>query len=267
MKFNKENDTLQLGLNLFADLTASEFKSKHASCGFFDTNQKSITHQEVGPLPASVDWRAKGAVTPVKGQGDCGSCWAFSTTGVLEGFNFINTGTLLSFSEQQLVDCNTDTNQGCNGGFPYLAIEYAAKNGLEIEKDYPYTAVDGTCQYNQTKAHQVCGGYEYVTANSTDHLKSALVEMPVSVGIEADQDVFQLYKSGVIKTGCGAALDHAVLVVGYHKVGILEAFIVKNSWGTSWGEDGYVQIWSENQANGGQGVCGILASPVVPKAK
>jgi len=271
-KFNEENDTPKLGLNKFADLTPEEFKNQHASCANYESKQNKLDQdveepEFIGALPDSVDWRAKGAVTPVKDQGQCGSCWAFSTTGVIEGYHFIQAGKLLSFSEQQIVDCDKDQNEGCNGGLPYLAIEYVAKQGLEEEADYPYTAKDGSCKYDKNKATQVVGGYKAVTPKSTDRLKEAVVSMPVSVGIEADQNVFQLYKSGVIKLNCGANLDHAVLVVGYHKVGTLEAFIVKNSWGSDWGESGYVQIWSNNQANGGKGVCGILAEPVIPTGK
>jgi C1A family cysteine protease len=268
-KFNEENDSPRMAVNKFADLTASEFKAQQASCAFTETNEQVIQENSkyygYGALPASVDWRAKGAVTPVKNQGQCGSCWTFSTTGVLEGWNFIHNGQLLSFSEQQIVDCDTTTNEGCDGGWPYLAIEYAGQNGLELESDYPYTGQDGTCRYQSSKAHKVASNYTFVTPNSTDQLKSAIVDSPVSVLIEADQDVFQFYSSGIIKTGCGANLDHAVLAVGYHKVGTLEAFIVKNSWGTDWGEDGYVHIWDIQQVNNGQGVCGILAQPVVPK--
>jgi KDEL-tailed cysteine endopeptidase len=246
-RLNAESTDVKFAINKFADLTAYEFKTQQASCGFVENNKKFVEERTapvrvVGDLPDSVDWRNKGAVTPVKDQGQCGSCWTFSTTGVLEGFYFINNGKLLSFSEQQIVDCDTDQDEGCNGGWPYLAVEYAAKNGLELESDYPYTAQDGNCKYNKNKATQVAGGYAFVTANSTDSLKAALVNGPVSVAIEADQDVFQFYSKGVISTGCGAQLDHAVLAVGYQKVGVLEAFIVKNSWGDSWGQDGYVFI-------------------------
>jgi C1A family cysteine protease len=269
IKFNEENESPKLALNKFADLTANEFKSTHASCAFYQDDEEFVRQrtQEFSieaPLPASVDWRNKGAVTPVKNQGQCGSCWTFSTTGVLEGFNFINSGKLISFSEQQIVDCDTGTDQGCDGGWPYLAVQYAAKNGLETEAEYPYTAQDGTCRYKASEATKVNSNYSFVTPKSTDQLKSAIVSMPVSVLIEADQDVFQFYSSGVIKTGCGASLDHAVLAVGYHKVGPIEAFIVKNSWGTDWGESGYVQIWSNQAINGGAGVCGILSQPMIP---
>jgi len=266
-RLNAEEEDLRFVLNKFADLTTYEFKAIYASSGFFEPHRKFVGRNSVrfpvGNLPASVDWRDKGAVTPVKDQGQCGSCWTFSTTGVIEGAYFIKNGKLLSFSEQQIVDCDTDQNEGCNGGWPYLAVEYAAKNGLELESDYPYTAQDGKCQYKKAKAVTVASGYQFVTANDTDQLKSALVNSPVSVLIEADEDVFQFYSSGVIRKNCGANLDHAVLAVGYQKLGLYEAFIVKNSWGTSWGSAGYVNIGTNQKQNNGQGVCGILAQPLI----
>jgi len=269
-RLNVENTETKFALNKFADMSATEFKLKHATGGFFEAHKKFVAANSVSApirnLPDSVDWRNKGAVTPVKDQGQCGSCWSFSTTGVLEGFYFVNNGKLLSFSEQQIVDCDTDQNEGCNGGWPYLAVEYAASKGLELESDYPYTAQDGTCKYKKAKAVQVAGGYKFVTSNSTDQLKAALVNGPVSVLIEADQDTFQMYSSGVLRKGCGAELDHAVLAVGYQKVGVYEAFIVKNSWGTSWGQDGYIFIGTDQKQNNGQGVCGILAQPLIATA-
>jgi len=266
-RLNSENTDVTFAVNKFAHLTATEFKAIYASGTFAEARQESrLSMRRTYALPDSVDWRNKGAVTPVKDQGQCGSCWSFSTTGVLEGFYFVNNGKLLSFSEQQIVDCDTDQNEGCNGGWPYLAVEYAAKNGLELESDYPYTARDGTCKFKKAKAVQVAGGYSFVTANSTDQLKAALVNGPVSVLIEADQDTFQMYSSGVLRKGCGAELDHAVLAVGYQKVGLYEAFIVKNSWGTSWGQDGYIFIGTDQKQNNGQGVCGILAQPLIATA-
>jgi len=266
-RLNAENDSAKFALNHFADMTGTEFKALHATGGFYESHKKWVAANSVGSpirnLPDSVDWRNKGAVTPVKNQGQCGSCWTFSTTGLLEGFYFVNNGKLLSFSEQQIVDCDTEENEGCNGGWPYLAVEYAAKNGLETESDYPYTAKDGKCQYKKAKAINVANGYQFVTANSTDQLKAALVNGPVSVLVEADESSFQFYSSGVVRKGCGAELDHAVLAVGYQKNGLYEAFIVKNSWGTSWGQDGYVFIGTGSTQNKGQGVCGILAQPLI----
>ena len=269
-KLNAESDSVKYAVNKFADLTATEFKQIYASGAHFENHSKNVARKSLrrptGTLPDSVDWRNKGAVTPVKDQGQCGSCWAFSTTGVLEGFNYVNNNQLLSFSEQQIVDCASSAGYGCQGGWPYLAVQYAGQNGLELESDYPYTAQDGTCVFSAAKAHKVNSGYQFVTPKSTVQLKAALVNFPVSVLIEADQDTFQFYSSGVIKASCGANLDHAVLAVGYEKVGLLEAFIVKNSWGTSWGSSGYVYISTIQTENQGQGVCGILAQPMIPTA-
>jgi len=265
-KLNAQNSGVTFAINHFADLTAAEFKSKYVNGGHIapSFSEEFLAYPTTGSLPDSIDWRNRGAVTPVKNQGQCGSCWTFSATGVLESFYFINNGQLLSFSEQQIVDCATDAGQGCGGGWPYLAIDYAAKYGLETEEDYPYNAKDGTCKYEASKAHKICSGHKMVTPKSSDQLKAALVNNPVSVVIEADQDTFQFYSSGVISTGCGASIDHAVLAVGYQKVGALEAFIVKNSWSSNWGSDGYVYISTIQKLNNGQGACGILYQPVVP---
>jgi len=269
MKFNAQSDSAKLGLNKFSDLTAEEFKNKNSRCAFVEEDEdfvKANTEEifEVGDLPDSIDWRKKDAVTPVKDQGQCGSCWSFSSTGVLEGFYAIKNSKLLSFSEQQIVDCDTN-DYGCMGGWPYQAIAYAGKNGLEGEDDYPYTAQDGKCQYEKDKATKINTGYTFVKASDVTALKTALVKGPVSVAIEADEEVFQSYSSGVIKSDCGSSLDHAVLVVGYKTIKGVEAWIVKNSWGTSWGVSGYVYISTDPKPNGGTGVCGILSQPVIPK--
>jgi C1A family cysteine protease len=266
-KLNAESEGVTFAVNKFADLTATEFKAIYASGFIGAAEQTQVSRPSfrrsgaLTALPDSVDWRNKGAVTPVKDQAQCGSCWSFSATGALEGFNFVKTGQLLSFSEQQILDCDT-ADYGCQGGWMHKAMEYTAANGLETESDYPYTAKDGKCSYDAKKAYQVNSGYSFVTPKSSDQLKAALVNGPVSVAIEADQSSFQFYKSGVLATGCGAALDHGVLAVGYQKVGVLEAFIVKNSWGANWGVDGYIYISTIQQINNGQGVCGILAQPV-----
>jgi len=265
-KFNAENEETKLAVNKFADLTKDEFKMRQAACASKETDAELIRQKsvklEAAPLPDSLDWRNLGAVNGVKDQGQCGSCWAFSTTALLEGYNFVQSKKLLSFAEQQIVDCDKKTNEGCNGGWPYLAVQYAAENGIELESDYPYTARDGKCVYNKTKIQVVNGNYAFITANSTDQLKAALVQNPISVLIEADEDVFQFYSSGTIWRNCGADLDHAVLAVGWQKVAGIESFIVRNSWGADWGLNGYVMISANEKANKGQGVCGILAQPV-----
>jgi len=171
---------------------------------------------------------------------------------------------LLSFSEQQIVDCDTN-DDGCDGGLPYQALEYTAANRLDTESDYPYKAADGECESKRFKGKNVNKGYTLVQTKSPTAVKNVLAEQVVSVGIEADQDVFQFYSSGVIAKDCGDALDHAVLVVGYDTFNGTEAFIVKNSWGQEWGNAGYVYISTDGKANDGNGVCGILGQPVVAK--
>jgi len=266
-RLNAENEGVKFAINKFADLTGHEFSTIYASGAFYENHNKFVQANSitlpVEDLPASVDWRNKGAVTPVKDQGKCGSCWAFSTTGLLEGFYFINNGTLLSFSEQQLIDCDVAYNQACSGGWPYHALMYVGQNGIETEDDYPYIANDdGNCTYNRAKAVPAAKSYKFLS-KSSKQVKAALVNSPVSVAVEADQDIFQFYKSGVIVSKCGSNVDHAVLIVGYEKVGVEEAFIVKNSWGASWGQGGYIYISTYGLANFGNGVCGILSQAVI----
>jgi C1A family cysteine protease len=229
---------------------------------------------EFQALPSAVDWTAKGAVTPVKDQGQCGSCWSFSTTGALEGAYAIKTGNLASFSEQQLVDCDTLGNggrdHGCNGGLMDNAFSWISKNnGLCLEADYPYvsgvTKTAGTCS---TSCKNVAGSdiakFVDVEPASDLAMMSALALNPVSVAIEADQREFQLYKSGVFTGACGTNLDHGVLAVGYGSENGLEYYKVKNSWSTTWGEKGYIRLAKGSSYNGGKGQCGILLEASYP---
>jgi cathepsin L len=217
---------------------------------------------------SNVDWVINGAVTPVKNQGQCGSCWSFSTTGAIEGIHAINTGKLVSLSEQQLVDCSTSYgNQGCDGGMPIWAYEYVIQNGgICAEDAYAYTASDGTC-HTCTPVAQI-SGYVNVTSNSANALRVALDQQPVSVVIEADQSIFQFYSTGVITTGCGNKLDHAVLAVGYGTTQSGQSYFkIKNSWGPTWGDQGYVYFGADatsNAENGGSGTCGVLSMPTYP---
>ena len=195
---------------------------------------------------ATVDWVSKGKVTAVKDQGQCGSCWAFSATGALECDYAIKHGTSpRSLSEQQLVDCSGSYgNQGCNGGWYYNAWRYVMKEGgLCTESAYPYTAQDGRCEDSScgTK-YDVPTGYNKVTADSESALQSAVNSGCVSIAIEADQFSFQYYSGGVLTGSCGTRIDHAVLAVGYGTLSGQDYWLVKNSWGTSWGQDGYVYI-------------------------
>jgi len=264
--------TSSVGLNEFADLNTEEFGALKGCLTMTQPSMEPMVASEevtsdAGALPASVDWRAKGAVTPIKNQGQCGSCWAFSTTGSLEGIYFISKGSLLSFSEQQLVDCSGSYgNEGCDGGWPFWALEYTEAQGIELESVYPYTAVDGTCAYNSSAVQYKNSGYGNVTKNNEVALATALVNQPISVCVEADQSVFQLYTGGVITSAsCGTQLDHAILAVGYSTQGKQPYWIVKNSWGTSWGLAGYVYI-GKSSSTSTNGVCGIAMNPAYPTA-
>jgi len=257
-----ETTTSTVGLNEFTDRTDAEMKKM---LGYKPVETpKNYTVFDDSNLEATVDWRTKGAVTPVKNQGQCGSCWAFSTTGAVEGADFITTGTLTSLSEQQLVDCSGSFgNMGCNGGLMDNAFKYIMKSSLETESDYPYTARDGTCKYVATKGVGKVTGYSDVTPNSPSQLQAAVAKGPTSVAIEADQMVFQGYTGGFITKGCGTNLDHGVLAVGYGTDATAgDYFIVKNSWGASWGSQGYVNI-AANTKNGN--VCGILSAASIPR--
>ena len=222
-------------------------------------------------LPESVDWRNSNAVTPVKDQGQCGSCWAFSTTGSLEGMYAIQNGDLVSFSEQQLVDCDNfkhgGKDHGCNGGLMDNAFSWIQENnGLCSEESYPYISAKETCQTtcDNLPNSQI---QSWVDVESSDKaLMSAIALQPVSVAIEADQMDFQLYKSGVLTSECGTTLDHGVLVVGYGSEGTEteDYYLVKNSWGTTWGDEGYIKLGRGPQYNDGQGQCGILLQASYP---
>ncbi len=258
---NNGNHSWKMAVNKFADLTPEEFKARYT--GGLNLAKKSLRRAAQGPFnvtanPASVDWTTKGAVTPVKNQEQCGSCWAFSTTGSVEGAWFLSKGSLVSLSEQQLVDCSdAEGNQGCNGGLMDQAFQYIIDNkGITTEAAYPYTATDGTCVAKGKPVAATLSGYKDVAANNELALETAIVQQPVSVAVEADQSVFQFYSGGVMDSACGTQLDHGVLAVGYGTDTGKEYYKVKNSWGADWGEKGYIRLGRGAKFNP-SGQCGI----------
>jgi len=259
-EFNAEGHSWTLGVNEYADLTHDEFRQYYlAPVSDYSHLFENVpaTETNVEALPASVDWRTKGAVTPIKNQGQCGSCWSFSTTGSTEGQRFLATGTLVSLSEENLVACsNAEGNEGCNGGLMTQAFEYIIKNnGIDTEASYPYTSgagVVGKCKFSAANVGAQITGYVSIPAGSVADLQNASATVgPISVAMDAGLASFQLYKSGIYDPkGCSAtALDHGVLVVGYG-TSTAPYWIVKNSWGTTWGMQGYFEIASANNECG-----------------
>jgi C1A family cysteine protease len=257
-------------MNDYADLTNEEFGALHL--GFNPALQKATDNNtstdsgllgseltaNLAAVPTKFDWRKEGIVSPVKNQGSCGGCWAFSATGALEGLYAIKNKNLVEFSEQQMIDCSKDYgNNGCEGGLMSFAFQYVKTVGTQPSSGYGYVAKVEKCKQDSTKATFRIGGYRDVPANNSLALKAAVARQPISVGIEASGLAVQLFKSGVIAKDCGTALDHAVLVVGYDTdASGQDYWIVKNSWGAKWGQKGYMNIARGSQ-NKGAGVCGI----------
>jgi len=276
-----------MGINQFSDMTDAETKSFLN----YDASAKQVNDVvmlDATNLTSAVDWVTKGAVTPVKNQQQCGSCWAFSTTGSIEGALQIAGNKLVSLSEQQLVDCAGASygNKGCHGGLPDNGFKYVEKYGLEVESDYPYVAKTmkyvGTCDTaKQSAADGVKPGkissFKDVTPSNCAQMMAAVSKGPVSVGIDAQCAAFMNYKNGILSSSCGTQLDHAVLVVGYGTDAGTDYWKVKNSWGTVWGDDGYVRMKKSCTSSGRRllgggggggggpsGICGILANPSYP---
>ena len=267
---NRGNSTYTLGINQFADLTADEFRARVAKSGLLKNvwGAKSCSQfgDDTSKVPDSVDWRTLGAVTPVKDQGQCGSCWTFSATGALEGAWAVAKGSLVSLSEQQLVDCAglRYGNMGCNGGLMDGAFGYVEDHGLCLESDYVYTAKDGTCVADHCTAAVSIQDCMDVQVDNQAALKRAVAKGPVSVAIEADSRAFQSYQSGVLTdVKCGTDLNHGVLVVGYGTDKGVDYWTVKNSWGADWGENGYIRIGRSESTNDA-GICGIGMQPSYP---
>lgn len=289
---NSKNLSYTLGHNAYSGMNSEEFSEYMGfsynqelfsnGFGFLRGSTPSFKQDfimDLNLLPSSIDWRTKGAVTEVKNQGSCGSCYSFSSTGALEGIYSITRGNLLSFSEQQIVDCDNGLKKshGCNGGMMDQVFQYVKENGgLCTEQDYPYvsgtTQQAGSCQTscNVVSNSKISKFYD-VSANSDNALMTALAQQPVSAAIQADQKSFQMYKSGVFTDSCGTDLDHGILLVGYGTLNGLDYYILKNSWGAnSWGDNGYMLLGKGNDPltnkpyNNGSGQCGVLGMASYP---
>jgi cathepsin L len=265
---NSELNGFYVGLNKFADLTNSEFMERYSGFNSRLVKVQDPDHvfeyDQTQALPSSVDWRTKGAVTAVKDQGQCGSCWSFSTTGSVEGAWALNY-SLVSLSEQNLMDCSRSYgNMGCNGGLMDNAFKYIINNkGIDTEASYPYEeATSYNCRYKSTNLGAKISSYKDVTSGSESALQNAVAyHGPVSVAIDASHMSFQMYKGGVYyESRCSSTqLDHGVLVVGYGTGSSGDYWIVKNSWGTSWGDQGYIYM-ARNKNNN----CGIATQASFP---
>lgn len=260
-------NTFSLRLNHFADedpirlkknLFSFEIEKQNTSLILDNNKNDNIFTSSMNPynkIPELLDYRKKNAVTPVKNQGKCGSCWAFSTVGALESKYAIKNGKLEIFSEQKLVDCS-GSNFGCNGGFMHKAFDDILwTGGLPLEKDYPYTAKMGVCNKNIPEFKKLdLLGYQFVLSHSSSALQSALQYNPVCIALAGDPMKFLFYGDGIFDCNeCSKTNNHAVLLVGYDTTGDIPYWIVKNSWGEKWGEDGYIRIKMQD----GDGILGM----------
>ncbi|KAL1532143.1 senescence-specific cysteine protease SAG39-like [Salvia divinorum] len=269
-RHNQEgNHTYKLGLNKFADLTNEEFLAKYArssmqSSKVVSSYQSSFEYTNIKDIPSSLDWRDHNAVTAVANQGTCGTCWAFSAVATIEGIVAIRSGNLKKLSEQHILDCNY-MHEGCKGGRQNSAFEFVIKNGgLASDTDYPYIGIQTACANNKPSSLSLnITGFGFIPPNNETALLAAVANQPVSVDV--DITILQFYRSGILTGECGTNLNHAVTVVGYgESEDGVKFWLVKNSWGRGWGDDGYTKL--QRNVNAIEGMCGIAMIGCYPIA-
>jgi C1A family cysteine protease len=256
---------LLLGINQFSDLTVKEFRQNYLTLEVDKSKRvgQSEPMENLKQLPDNFDWRLHGAVSPVKNQGQCGSCWAFSSAGGLEGAYAAKYGKMYDLSPQHLVDCEPKSH-GCNGGLMNYAFEYWIEHGTILEQDYPYRGIDQECQQDQKKISETkMHSYGYVPESRPVLLKQAVHGRPVTAAVAVDGRDFMLYKSGIFKGACAERLNHAILIVGYG-TDPEPYWIIKNSWDVTWGDKGYMKMY-RTEADYSQEVCGLAVFPVYAK--
>jgi len=270
-QMNSASNQIKYGINAFSDMTSEEFSN------FYTTNTKKFSSvmkslkasKVVAPsgknryLPKYFSWLDEGAVSSVKNQKKCGSCFAFGSVANMEGQLFLHTGRLVNLSEQQIMDCDHECtssffpicDDACGGGTEENAFQYVIKSGgIMRMEDYPYTAVKGDCQFDKSRSIGGFKKWNYVTVNDEDDLRQYLYDHgPVSVGVAAN-DAWKAYSSGIFTASCGVSNNHAVLLIGWGEYNDIPYWIIKNSWGADWGMDGYIHLPR------GQNKCGILES-------
>ncbi|CAG9313014.1 unnamed protein product [Blepharisma stoltei] len=253
----------RLGITQFIDMTQEEFSSIYAPYKYQLPERKNLSgNLKNATNVTSWDWRAKGAVTPVGNQLQCGDGYAFAAAGAVEGIWFITNHTLVALSEQEIVDCSTRFgNEGCNGGLPTNSFQFAMAHGLTSNTNYPYKGTKGKCTtkaQNQPVANII--SYQTAEANAPNNLMGLVVQQPITVVVQSNQAAWRMYTGGIISQDCGTDVDHSVLIVGFDNTNNPPYWIVKNSYGPSWGESGYLRI----AITSGEGVCGINLYPAYP---
>ena len=266
VEHNGKKSDYKLGVNQFADLTMEEFKAMYLSPKPKTSTPCTLKHIPIEGKP-EIDWRKSGKVADVDSQGSCGSCWAFSAIGAVEGLRAIKLNQpMLELSKQELIDCSASYgNKGCSGGEISQAFEYVKDNGISTEKEYHYEGLDRKCR-KKSKTFTISGCVN-VTADDSNALLEALAYGPVSIAVRANNRDFMYYRSGIISQGCGtdaSELDHAILLAGaaFDVESKMPYWIVRNSWGRFWGQEGYVYIKRDTVK--GHGVCGIAMENAYP---